>query len=195
MPDQIIIIVIATIFFEAICGFISLAIAKSKGYGPGWFFLGFFFDLVGIIVTLCIPDRNNRKQVLEERANEKAYWICPECGKTNNLNDKFCPQCGKQYDAAYKLEEDNWICGHCGAVNSPNNKFCRTCGLEKTRAESELEEKKITQEYLEEHGFECEMCGNKALKLYKVKIEDDMGTRYRNVCENCLKKYNCTIIE
>ena len=195
MPNVYIIALIAILFFEAICGTISLLIAKSKGYGAGWFFLGFFFDIVGIIVALCLPDHTNREQVIQERNNEKIYWVCPECGKTNNLNDKFCPQCGKEYDETYKVIEESWKCGHCGTVNNPGSKFCKNCGLDKETADKELEEKKGTTEYIEENGTPCEMCGKKALQLYNVKIEDDMGIRYRKVCEKCLSKYNCTIIE
>lgn len=37
----------------------------------------------------------------------------------------------------------------------------------------------------------CDMCDKRDVKISAVKIVDDMGTRYRNVCEECAKRYNC----
>lgn len=34
----------------------------------------------------------------------------------------------------------------------------------------------------------CDMCSKQNVVLSAVKIVDDMGTRYRNVCEECAKK-------
>lgn len=38
----------------------------------------------------------------------------------------------------------------------------------------------------------CEMCKRQDVKLFNIKIVDDTGTTYRDVCEDCARKYNCT---
>lgn len=37
----------------------------------------------------------------------------------------------------------------------------------------------------------CQMCGAENVEVSAVVIEDDLGTRYRNVCDACFEKYNC----
>jgi ribosomal protein L40E len=38
----------------------------------------------------------------------------------------------------------------------------------------------------------CEMCGHVCDKTTAAKIEDDMGVRYRNLCDACMEIYNTT---
>lgn len=38
----------------------------------------------------------------------------------------------------------------------------------------------------------CEMCGHICDKTTAAKIEDDMGVRYRNLCDACMEIYNAT---
>lgn len=40
----------------------------------------------------------------------------------------------------------------------------------------------------------CELCG-RTTDLINARIEDQMGTRYRKVCQECFGKYNCTEAE
>lgn len=52
----------------AFCGIIAAAIASSKGRSTvGWFFGGFFFGLIGIIIVACLSnvkeDRAHREQI------------------------------------------------------------------------------------------------------------------------------------
>ena len=40
-----------------ICGVVTALIAHSKGRSPiGWFFVGFFAGLIGLIISLCVSD-------------------------------------------------------------------------------------------------------------------------------------------
>ena len=57
------------LLFNLIFGGITAAIASSKGRSPlGWFFLGFFFTCIGLIIVLCL---SNRKE-------EEAKWQAQE---------------------------------------------------------------------------------------------------------------------
>ena len=60
------------------------------------------------------------------------------------------------------------------------------------KAEREAEEK--TEEQVEEveqpSGEQCQLCGEYFEHLTYCKITDDMGTRYRNLCDSCIQKHN-----
>ena len=43
--------------------------------------------------------------------------------------------------------------------------------------------------------FKCDMCGCECEKITYAKIDDEMGTRYRNICDKCMKQYNATPAE
>ena len=36
----------------------------------------------------------------------------------------------------------------------------------------------------------CQLCGKESCHLTSCKIVDNLGTRYRNICDNCLKEIN-----
>ena len=77
------------IVLYAICGAIAAAIASSKGRNvAGWFFCGFFFHVIGIIIVACLPNlkeqkayrdrveserRRLREQLRQERLKSEAY--------------------------------------------------------------------------------------------------------------------------
>ncbi len=42
------------------------------------------------------------------------------------------------------------------------------------------------------HG-KCELCGKEDILVFNAKIVDDMGTRYRRVCEECFNKSNASM--
>ncbi len=41
-------------------------------------------------------------------------------------------------------------------------------------------------------GLKCELCDDYFEHLTYCKIKDDFGTRYRNICDDCIKKHNAT---
>ena len=52
-------IILIGIAIPALFGIPCMNLAKKKGYSPGGFFaLGFFFPLIGVIVILCLSDKN-----------------------------------------------------------------------------------------------------------------------------------------
>ena len=40
----------------------------------------------------------------------------------------------------------------------------------------------------------CDMCEKQGVPVTKCEIKDEMGTRYRFLCEDCLRKYNAKVI-
>ena len=177
-----------------LCGLAAGKLAEDKGQGSGWYIGGFLLGIIAIIIVACLPNIKNNSQnsnttALSLNSNKQITWKCPKCGKENSTEIKFCPECGEQYQAEYIITDKYWVCGNCYTINESENNYCTKCGRNKEKTINEY----YTQ-YILEHGETCGMCGNKALELYNVKIVDSMGTRYRKVCHDCLKKYNCTII-
>ena len=62
------------------------------------------------------------------------------------------------------------------------------------RAKREAEEKNKEQEAKIEQpsGEQCQLCGKNFEHLTYCMIKDAMGTRYRNICDDCIQKHNAT---
>lgn len=63
---------------------------------------------------------------------------------------------------------------------------------EKTKREAESNAKEQVAEIEQPSGEQCQLCDNYFEHLTYCKIVDDMGTRYRNICDGCIQKYNAT---
>ncbi len=61
---------------------------------------------------------------------------------------------------------------------------------EKARREVEEKAKEQEAEIEQPNGEQCQMCGNYFEHLTYCIIKDDMGARYRNICNNCIQKHN-----
>lgn len=74
VPELVILLIFPLIF--AGIGLICMSIAAKKGYSKvGFFFLGFFVGLIGLIIALCLPSRVGKsaeevlayKKLMDER--------------------------------------------------------------------------------------------------------------------------------
>jgi len=62
----------AYLIINVILGLICAMIASSKGRsGIGWFFIGFFFGILGLIISLVVGDLNAAKEKELEMDNEQ----------------------------------------------------------------------------------------------------------------------------
>ena len=118
---------IFVIIFCVICGFITGGVAASKGRSSvGWFFVGFFLDILGIIIVACLSDENQRTQLqsqIDELRESEKKWVCVSCGCFNPLTNSFCSSCGKE-----RVFKSSWHCLKCGKANSEDSNFCGNCG-------------------------------------------------------------------
>jgi len=58
--------VVLNLLFMVVFGGITAAIANSKGRSAlGWFFIGFFFGCIGLIIILCLSNEKERLAQLE----------------------------------------------------------------------------------------------------------------------------------
>lgn len=92
-----------------ILGFIVQSIIYRKGYSKNWFWWGFFFQLIALIVALTKPRlRSNdydSSEALEKLKGDVSYnqgqmnryWTCSECGRKNTAFSNIC-SCGRVKD-------------------------------------------------------------------------------------------------
>jgi len=103
--------------------FIPANIARKKGYSYGGFWaLGFFFFIVGLIVALCLTDKNvpqygqpyqqpygqpyqppyqppyqqpyGQPYQQQPPVQPQATTVCPSCGTSISGDSAFCSKCG-----------------------------------------------------------------------------------------------------
>ncbi len=115
--------------------------------------------------------------------------ICPDCGEQIDKEFGLCFSCGYSVkkskvnrETNEKSCEDVVNCSRhnkCFSANGGNCPFC-----------SYTPEKAILYEKNKETFIgKCDICDRESVSLRKHEINDWMGTRYRNMCENCITKY------
>lgn len=81
-------------------------------------------------------------------------------------------------------------CAYCKKISPVEIERC-SCGclaFENNNSENKEEANDENQTI----SFKCDMCGCESEKITYAKIDDDMGTRYRNICDKCMEQYNAT---
>ena len=71
------------------------------------------------------------------------------------------------------------FCRKCGNKLFNGAKFCNKCGIEILL---EIDDRKTNKK-------KCEMCYKETDHLSYCEIRDEYGTRYRNICKECISKY------
>lgn len=159
------------IFISIILGIVSSCVwgwavnkvVELKGYSENWFWWGFFFGFLALVVALTKPQCTyypwdtpqwmvpsaNTITPYEENLLKKGGWKCT-CGKVNPSYTGTC-SCGGKKDTAKPtvqqiqkettvLEKGGWKCNRCGALNPEFIGFC-ACGM--TRGENKkIDERK-----------------------------------------------------
>lgn len=99
-------LIIACIY-GVIFGFATQKVIENKGYYENWFWWGFFFSFIALLVALSKPDQHhyyndNLDSSREDYANEiykrdilaDGGWTCFYCNRLNAYNVLTC-SCGK----------------------------------------------------------------------------------------------------
>lgn len=93
-----------------IFGFATDAVIRNKGYDENWFWWGFFFGLVALVVAVAKPDntvtvsyeirqQNHEKALLNENG-----WKCSQCGTVHPHYTGTCG-CGNTKSASLEAEQ------------------------------------------------------------------------------------------
>ena len=75
----------------SIWGVATNAVIRNKGYDENWFWWGFFFAFIAVLVALSKPQVSYDEEVADheaEKAREQAIlssngWKCSKCGRVN----------------------------------------------------------------------------------------------------------------
>jgi len=122
--------------------FIPAHIAKKKGYSYGGFWaLGFFFFLIGLIVALCLDPKPGSEayQQAYQPYGQQAYPPPPYPGTPPYGQSGSTPYYGQ--NSAYSPPYPPTVapppqpqnvgesrCAQCGSGNQPGSAFCSKCG-------------------------------------------------------------------
>ena len=105
--------IISSIIWGIIWGVVVQKVVDNKGYYENWFWWGFFFGILALIVALTKPD-NNYSRFMNDRFYDKAPrdekydigliqkggWKCNNCGRSLPYHTGTCA-CGQS-------RQDNW---------------------------------------------------------------------------------------
>lgn len=134
-------IMIGSLISSIVFGIICSTIASSKNRSAiSWFFLGFFFGLIGLICVICAekyPVNNNKyhtNKIVEEK-NAKINIVCSRCGNQinmpkeilNDIDTIVCAKCQNEINLKQNLEtkEDNFY--HIPNKSSYDDMFVVEC--------------------------------------------------------------------
>lgn len=144
---------IVAIIWGCIWGVATNAVIKNKGYDENWFWWGFFFEIIALLVAATKPENRSNTygsydglshgevdSHLTRAADEirrKDYlnsggWTCASCKKINPKYLTTC-SCGLSKDESQRLIIDKsyaagmWSCVNCGNENSNSLLRC-SCG-------------------------------------------------------------------
>jgi len=101
MEEMGIVYIVSALIWSIIWGVIVKKVIENKGYYENWFWWGFFFGWIALIVALTKPDNNRGESLndnsllkkLQSEENTPSGWRCT-CGKLNPLYVGTC-DCGK----------------------------------------------------------------------------------------------------
>lgn len=75
----------------------------------------------------------------------------------------------------------------------PDFESMKICEVNVSDSDDKYDDDSTIKEFSEPlTGLKCEMCDEHFEHLTYCKIKDDMGTRYRNICDDCIQKLNAT---
>lgn len=120
-------VLICLIWLGAAVGlaFIPANIAKKKGYSYGGFWaLGFFFFLIGLIVALCLDPRPGSEAYREKYPYPPYAGAAPWQGAYYGQTGPYPPP----YTPPQQQNAGEVRCAQCANGNPPGSLYCSKCG-------------------------------------------------------------------
>lgn len=136
----------------------------------------------------------------EIQEKEKKFVMCPICRNRYDADVGVCVICGySALESKTECEEENISdvetnkescenvvnCSKHNKCFSADGGICPFCSYTPEKAV-------LYEKHNETFVGMCEICDKESVLIRKYKISDWMGTRYRNMCEDCIQKYENT---
>ncbi len=144
-------------------GFVCSKVAENKGYGDeGWYFWGFLFSVVALIVLLVKPNISYTKYHYDDQGGSGNSWD----GRSTLFQDQRAGQ------AAFGMPR--WKCAWCGRENDGIVGTC-ACGKTKQDTEEKLRNAEVQRNCsnTDESSTDSKFANIDAIKKYKELL--DMG--------------------
>ncbi len=81
------------------------------------------------------PKKSSNVLNIQVKENKAATKVCPNCGRTLQVDSKFCNDCGYRLGSLKTMQENvvkevkyEVNCPNCGVKIPQNSKFCNSCG-------------------------------------------------------------------
>lgn len=129
--------VFGAIIWGIVWGCVANLVIHNKGYDENWFWWGFFFSFVAVIVAATKPE--NRTWNHGSTNDSEGYSFGSNYGRSNLFHDT----------SSTARQEGMWECAWCHKMN---NNYVGTCSCGKTKAESDTkrqEDEQISKAFYE----------------------------------------------
>ncbi len=133
---------IIVIFWGVVWGIATNAVIQNKGYSENWFWWGFFFSIIAVLVALSKPQVQYSEEDAVREANEKREQVM--------------------------LSDNGWKCDKCGKMNPS---YTGTCGCGLTRAQSEARKRQREEEKKKMAEVKKESDAIEKIKQYKELLD------------------------
>lgn len=149
----VVIWIIGIVIWGSIWGVATNAVIRNKGYDENWFWWGFFFGFIALLVALSKPQINTYEysggeSQISKLANEKR-------------NEEM-------------LRSNGWKCSKCGRVNPS---YTGTCGCGTSKMQSEALLRKREEEKRKILESQSETDNVKKIKEYKELLDSGIITQ------------------
>lgn len=97
LPSTLVLLLIFFVGIPTLFGVLTMNIARKKGRSPGgWFALGFFFTVIGLLIAALI---NPVGPAATEAAIRAGARKCPYCAEAIQPSAIKCKHCGSEVSA------------------------------------------------------------------------------------------------
>ena len=129
--------VFGAIIWGIIWGCVANLVIHNKGYDENWFWWGFFFSFIAVIIAATKPE--NRTWNHEPTSDSEGYSFGSNYGHSNLFHDT----------SSTARQEGMWECAWCHKMS---NNYVGTCSCGKTKTESDAkrqEDEQISKAFYE----------------------------------------------
>lgn len=146
----LIIQIIVWIIVGSIFGIATNAIIRNKGYWENWFWWGFFFGFIAMLVAMSKPE--NRSRMGEQDGST--------LGNGYTYRESSSIFRDSSYENRKLLESGYWKCQHCGRMNASYVGTCG-CGYDKSgnMPQKDSQQTQRDEQTVQPQVFYCTSCG------------------------------------